>query len=150
MREHLFGIEIYRMPANGFYHWYAGPDELVTEGGDLADTIAQVILRLYFDQTGSDGFQVAAGETAVCFESLHEDLLDVEPFSQCSIIQGKDTTNVNNGIFFGGKGHSVCIGIHFADNVVDAVVAVFGVTLFDKVGIFGKSGTVEIQRFVFC
>ena len=114
----------------------------------LTDAGLQIVELGIFVQTYGQSLHIATIHTAVCEIALE---LYTETFGALIplFLGGSyEAAHIYDSVFLGTHGHSVGKGKHLADNLLDGLVGVSGLTCLDEIGILGKTGRIEDYRHI--
>ncbi len=109
----------------------------------LTDPVGKIILFQNFIQPGRHRFNIPTRHSAIGWKSLDNNHKFGHSARQLFIIYRDKTAHIGQTIFFRRHQRTIGVGKHFLRNFPDSLVLEAGFVLFDKIGIFGKSRTVE-------
>ena len=139
-------VEVDRVPADGPHHGDARRDEGVAEVGRRLDAVAQVVVVDDLGQTLGDGFEVAAGESAVGGEALGEDQDLAAALGQLRVAHREPPADVGEAVLLGTHGHAVGERGDLAHDVGDLALGLARLTLADEPRVLREATGVEEER----
>ena len=111
----------------------------------MANTGFKIIEFGVFIQTDSKCIHVATAISKVTFELYTESFCSFIPV----LTAGCDkSSHVYDAVFLGTHGHAVCKSEHLFGYFLYTLVFVTFLACFNEIGVFGKTGRVEQNRFV--
>ncbi len=140
------GINKYRMASYRPYNGNASLVHSVAEVYDLFYTMPYVVVVHSFSESSGECFHVSAGHPTVAGHSFIHDNQACSLSVEILIVYGKETAHIDNSVFLGRHRETVRVAEHLPCNIYNAAVGIARLTLFDKHGIFGETGSVNIQH----
>ena len=132
-----------------------GLDDRNSAGGDViaeisggGDAVVEVFLLEGFLNSDGNGFEVAAGKTAVGWVALGEDEEIFFLLGEDVVVGAEEATDVGHAVFFGGHGAAVAVAEHLLCYFFRSFVGVAGLAEFDEPGVLGEAAGVEVERDV--
>ena len=112
VREEGAGIDIDRVAAGRLNDGDSGCGDVVAEVGGGGDAVAEVVLLERFLHADGDGFEIAAGKTAVGWISLGEDEQIFLLLGEEVVVGAEEAADVGHAVFLGGHGAAVAVAEH--------------------------------------
>ncbi len=113
-------------------------------GGD--DAVVEIVGVENFVETDGDGFQVAAGKTAVCGEALGEDEQVGLLLQDAVVIAAEEAADIREGVLLGGEGAAIGEREHLLRDLFGRPCGVAGLALPDEPGVLGEAAGIQVER----
>lgn len=119
----------------------------IAKAGTLPDAVGQVVRVYRFFQAEGQRLFVAARQAAIGDEAFAHHATLLHRAKQVLVVaEGAEPADVDQPVLLGRHDGYVCAVHHFAHDLVDAVLRVFGLALLDEPGVLREAGGVDHYR----
>ena len=145
VRQHALGVNVDGVAAGRLDDRHTGVGDVPAKVVGGYDPVLQVIRVEDLFKAHRDGFEVAAGESAIGGEALRQNKQIGFLHGHPVVIRAQQSADVGEGVLLGGEGAAIRQREHFLRDLFRRPAGITGLALPDEKRVLGETAGVEIE-----